>query len=113
MLRRYVRPTLGEKLSTALHPLDLQTTYQQMMEHGLSARAVRYTHAVLRSAMRQALKWRLLMESPADGLKLSQQSRHEMQALMLQQARTFLNAALATPYGPSARGCADDRYAAE
>jgi hypothetical protein len=27
--------------------MDLQTTYHQMMELGLSARTVRYTHAVL------------------------------------------------------------------
>ncbi len=50
MLRRYVRPNLGERVLAALRPLDLQTTYQQMIERGLSARTVRYTHVVLRSA---------------------------------------------------------------
>jgi site-specific recombinase XerC len=101
MLRRYVRPSLGERVLTALRPLDLQTIYQQMMERGLSARTVRYTHAVLRFAMRQALNWRLLLESPVDGLKLPQQSRHEMQALTVDQVRMFLKAALATPHGPA------------
>jgi integrase len=101
MLRRCVRPSLGERLLTALRPLDVQTTYQQMIERGLSARTVRYTHAVLRSAMRQALNWRLLLESPFDGLKLLQQSRHEMQALTVEQVRMFLKAALATPHGPA------------
>lgn len=57
MLRRYVRPSLGEQLMTALRPLDVQTTYHQMMGRGLSPRTIRYTHAVLRSAMRQALNW--------------------------------------------------------
>ncbi len=60
MLRRYVRPNLGERVLAALRPLDLQTTYQQMIERGLSARTVRYTHVVLRSALRQALQWHLL-----------------------------------------------------
>ncbi len=60
MLRRYIRPHLGETVLAAMRPLDLQTTYQQMIEWGLSARTVRYTHVVLRSAMRQALQWRLL-----------------------------------------------------
>ena len=56
MLRRYVRPNLGGKLLTALRPLDLQTIYQHMTERGLSARTVRYTHAIVRSAMRQAVQ---------------------------------------------------------
>jgi integrase len=101
MLRRYVRPSLGERLLTALRPLDVQTTYHQMMGRGLSPRTIRYTHAVLRSAMRQALNWRLLLESPVDGLKLPQQSRREMQALTVEQVRIFLKAALATPHGPA------------
>src|SRR5437867_10947004 len=75
MLRRYIRPHLGETVLAAMRPLDLQTTYQQMIEWGLSARTVRYTRVVLRSAMRQALQWRLLLENPADGVKIPQQSR--------------------------------------
>jgi integrase len=101
VLRRYVRPSLGERLLTAQRPLDFQTIYQQMMERDLSARTVRYTHAVLRSAMRQALNWRLLLESPVDGLKLPQQSGHEMKALTVEQVRIFLKAALTTPHGPA------------
>ena len=101
ILRRYVRPSLGERLLTALRPLDLQTTYQQMMQRGLSARTVRYTHAVLRSAMRQAVSWRLLLECPADGIKLPLHHRPEMQALTVEQVRVFLQAALATPHGPA------------
>src|SRR4029077_19382510 len=53
MLRRYVRPSLGERLLTALRPLDVQTSYHQMMGRGLSPRTIRYTHAVWRSAMRK------------------------------------------------------------
>jgi integrase len=100
MLRRYVRPNLGERVLAAMRPLDLQMAYQQMMERGLSARTIRYTHVVLRSAMRQALQWRLLLENPADGLKVPQQPRNEMQALTAEQARTLLNIALTTSYGP-------------
>src|SRR5882762_2363833 len=55
----------------------------------------------LRSAMRQALNWRLLLESPVDGIKPPQQSRPEMQALTVEQVRMFHKAALATPHGPA------------
>lgn len=70
-----------------------------MIERGLSARTVRYTHVVLRSALQQAVGWRLLLENPADGIKLPQQPRSEMRALTVEQARAFLKAALATPHG--------------
>lgn len=101
MLRRYVRPSLGERRLTALCSLDLQATYHQMMARGLSARTVRYTHAILRSAMRQALHWRLLLESPTEGTKLPRQPRREMQVLTVEQVRIFLKAALTTPHGPA------------
>lgn len=99
MLRRYIRPVLGERVLAALRPLDFQNTYQPMTERGLSARTVRYTHVVLRSAMQQAVRWRLLLENPADGLRLPQPPRREMRVLTVEQARTFLQAALTTPYG--------------
>lgn len=100
MLQRHIRPHLGERVLAAMRPLEFQTTYQKMIERGLSARTVRYTHVVLRSAIRQAVQWRLLLENPADGVKIPQQPRGEMRALTVEQAQTFLKTALATPYGP-------------
>jgi integrase len=100
MLRRYIRPNLGARVMAAIRPLDLQATYQQMIERGLSSRTVRYTHVVLKSAMRQALQWRLLLENPADAVKIPQQLRREMRSFTVEQAQTFLKVALATPHGP-------------
>jgi hypothetical protein len=64
MLGRYVRPILGERVLEGMRPLDLQTTYQRLIERGLPARTIRYTHAVVGSALRQAVRWRLLLENP-------------------------------------------------
>ena len=83
-----------------MRPLDLPATCQRMIERGLSSRTVRYTHVVLKSAMRQALQWRLLLENPVDGVKIPQQLRGEMHSFTLEQAQTFLKAVLATPHGP-------------
>jgi len=82
MLQRYVRPILGDRVLAALRPLDVQTMNQQVTERGLSARTVRYTHVVVKSAMQQAVRWRLLLENPADGLKVAQQPRNKMRALL-------------------------------
>jgi integrase len=100
MLRRYVRPILGERVLAGMRPLDLQSMYHQMNERGLSGRTVRCTHVVVKSAMQQAVRWRLLLENPADGLKVPQQPRNEMRALTVDQARTLLKAAQGTKYGP-------------
>jgi integrase len=100
MLHRYVRPILGERVLAGLRPLDLQTMYLQMTERGLSARTVRYAHVVVKSAMQQAVRWRLLLENSADRLKVPQQQRNEMRALTVDQARTFLKAVEGTKYGP-------------
>jgi integrase len=101
MLRRYIRPSLGGTVLAAMQPMDVQTTYQKMTERGLSARTVRYTHAVLKSAIRQALQWRLLLDNPVDGVTIPQQARGEMRSFTVEQAQTFVKAALATPHGPA------------
>jgi integrase len=100
LLRRYVRPALGPRNLAAICPLDIQAVYQKLVERGLSARTVRYTHSVLRSSMRQAIRWRLLAEDPTDGAQLPRLRRREMRALTAEQSRVFLETVMQTPYGP-------------
>ena len=100
LLRRYVRPIVGERMLSAISPLDVQAVYQRLVELGLSARTVRYTHSVLRTAMRQAIRWRLLSQDPTDGVQLPRLRRREMRVLTAEQSRAFLEAVLKTYYGP-------------
>lgn len=100
LLRRYVRPSIGERILSAITPLDVQSAYQKMIDRGLSARTVRYTHSVLRSAIRQAIRWRLLAQDPTDGAQLPRLRRREMRVLGAEQSRAFLSAALKTHDGP-------------
>jgi integrase len=69
-----------------------------MIEGGLSARSIRYTHAVLRSALRQAVGWQLLLNDPTKGVHLPRQPHREMRVLTTKEARTFLNVALISPH---------------
>ena len=55
LLLRYVRPSLGERRLCSIVPLDIQGLYQAMQELGLSSRTIRYTHAVVHSALEQAV----------------------------------------------------------
>jgi len=100
LLRRYIRPVLGGRILSAVTPLDVQDAYQKMIDRGLSSRTVRYTHSVLRSAIRQAIRWRLLSQDPTDGAQLPRLGRREMSVLTAEQSRIFLSAVLKTHYGP-------------
>jgi integrase len=100
LLRRYIRPALGERILSTITPLDVQATCQQLVDRGLSSRTVRYAHTVLRSALRQAIRWRLMLQDPTDGAQLPRLGRREMHVLNAEQARSFLEAALKTHYGP-------------
>ena len=100
LLRRYIRPVLGERVLSTITPFDVQATCQQLVDRGLSSRTVRYAHTVLRSAMRQAIRWRLMLQDPTEGAQLPRLGRREMHVLNAEQARIFLEAALKTHYGP-------------
>jgi integrase len=93
LLRRYVRPALGSRKLSSITPLDIQTLYSRLLEKGLSARTVRYLHNVLSSALKQAVKWRLVTQNPAVFVDLPRQQRKEMHALDAAQAKAFLDAA--------------------
>src|SRR5262249_3270013 len=80
-------------------PWTLQRLYTGMQEADLSARVVRYTHAVLNSALKQAVKWRLIPQNPAAMVELPKTDRKEMQALTPEQAKKFLQAASCDRFG--------------
>jgi integrase len=88
-LERYVRPDLGQKRLNRLKPLDLQSLLTGMTARGLSARTVRYTHAVLRSALDQARRWKLLDENPALEMPLPRTERREIRVLGAADAQKF------------------------
>src|SRR5580700_3250056 len=98
LLRRYVRPALGSRPASKIEPLEIQGLYADMQERGLSARTVRFTHAVLRSALQQAVKWKLIPQNPALSVDLPKQAKGEIQVLNPQQARDFLKEAAQDPY---------------
>jgi integrase len=93
LIRRYIEPELGPVRLSRLTPMEIQTLYTKMQERGLSPRTIRYTHAVLRSALNQAIKWRLLALNPATLVALPKSQRRELQVLNRDQANAFLAAA--------------------
>jgi hypothetical protein len=70
LLRLYIRPVLGMRLIGTISQMDIQRLYAQMFEQALSARTIEYTNAVLESAFRQAVRWRMLAEDPRDAVAI-------------------------------------------
>ena len=93
LLRRYVRPQLGSRRLADVTPLDIQALYSRMTQKGLSARTVRFLHSVLSSALKQAVKWRLVAQNAAAFVDLPKQQRNEMDSLDAAQAQALLEAA--------------------
>lgn len=100
LLDRYVSPTLGAIKLCDIRSIDIQKVYGDMLsEKELSARTVRMTHAVLSSAMKQAVRWHMLQRNPCDFVDLPRMARKEMQALSPEEAGRFLDAARADKLG--------------
>lgn len=77
---------------------DIQTLYRELLNRSMSARSIRYTHAVLRSALKQAVRWNLILANPADFVDLPRQDRRRFGVLSVEQARVFVKAIAGHPY---------------
>jgi integrase len=89
---RYVRPRLGAKPLGEVSSAEIQTLYSQLLDPNLSARTIRYTHAVLFSALRQAVRWKLVLTNPAVDVDLPRQPRRRFSVFDVEQARQFIAA---------------------
>jgi integrase len=108
-LDRYVRPLIGGKRLCDVRPLDIQALCTHLISPklkkdetpqagiiyglGLSARTVRYAHAVVSSAFKQAVKWQMLANNPCAAVELPRHARREMHAFSQEEAARFLKAA--------------------
>lgn len=107
ILKRYVRPALGARPLAEVTPPDVQALYNDMKARGLSTRMIQYTHAVLRSALKQAVGWQLITLNPADYTKRPKSESDELgsaedgkiRVLDAGQAEAFIKAAKSDSMG--------------
>jgi integrase len=93
LLRLHIRPCLCAGPLGAITQFDIQSLYAQMFNRGLSPRTIEYTNAVLQSAFRQAVRWKMLAEDPCVGVDLPPLKRREMDALSVEECKRFLTVA--------------------
>ena len=92
LLARYVRPRLGARPLGEISPAEIQTLYSELLNRKLSARTICYTHAVLFSSLRQAVRWKLLLTNPAEDVHLPRQPRRRFTVFDVGQAKQFIAA---------------------
>jgi integrase len=93
LIDRYIKPVLGDKRLSDVRPLDVQALYSSLLVKGLSPRTIRFTHSVLASALKQAVRWRMLAHNPCEAVELPRKAGKEMQSLTPAEATNFLKEA--------------------
>ena len=88
IVNKHLVPSLGAHLLRKLSPLHIQACYSQALDSGrrngkggLSALTVKHHHRVLKAALRQAVRWQLLVTNPVDAVDAPRPVRKEMRIL--------------------------------
>src|SRR5712691_8551285 len=101
LVRLYAVPHIGEVALSALHPLQVQQMYAELLEQPsrfgtLSAKTVGNLHRVLRQAFQQAMRWQLIPSNPADAAQPPRARRPEIAGIDQAHATRILQAATGT-----------------
>lgn len=92
-LRLSVLPTLGFVRLDKLTAGHMNALYRSLVEEkGLAPGTVRYIHAVLRAALRDAVRWGSLGRDPSELVRLPKKPRRSPTILTPDQARTLFDA---------------------
>jgi integrase len=97
-LNRDVIPSLGLIRLDRLALQDVQQLYASLSSRNLSARTVRYTHAILKQALEKAVISGILFRNPAHHAVLPRRRHTEMKVLSHQQVSRFLVVTECSPF---------------
>ena len=86
-----VVPRLGKIKLSKVTPALIQGLYADLAGGGLSPRSIINTHAVLRRALNQAVKWGMLPRNPCNAVDVPRAERPELQTLSREQVDLFLD----------------------
>jgi integrase len=92
-VRQHIRPALGRIRLKTLSPAHVQGLYRSKLDSGLAPSSVRYIHAVLHRALKQALRWSLVPRNASESVDLPKLGNEEVEVLLPEEVRAFLDAA--------------------
>ena len=96
--RKNIAPELGTVVLTKLQPAQISAAYAKALANGrrdgsggLSPRTVHHMHRLVKQALKQALRWRLLTSNPADAVDPPKVERHRMTTYDMAQTAALLD----------------------
>ncbi len=89
-MRLHLTPGLGKLPLGRLSPAQVGQWFRKHQDDGASARNIRYARTVLRAALNQARKWRLVTDNAAALVDPQRHRAREIQPLTPEQARALL-----------------------
>ena len=78
-IRLHILPAIGHLQIARLAPADIQSMEARLLECGKSPRSVQHVHAVLREALKHAMRWGLIFRNAAEGVDPPKSHRPEIQ----------------------------------
>jgi integrase len=92
-VRLHLAPGLGKIRLSRLTPAEVDQWFRLHQKQGATARSVRYAHTILRAALNQARRWRLVHDNAAELVEPPRHRAREICPLTPEQARRLLEAA--------------------
>ena len=100
IVRAYLAPALGTTLLGKLQPMAISTAFAAALisgrrkgTGGLSPRTVHHMHRVLKQALSQAVRWRMLVRNPCDDIDPPRVERRPMETYTVEQLAAALELA--------------------
>ncbi len=100
MIRCHINPNIGGIKLKDLRTRDIQNLLNAKLENGrvdgkggLSTRVIKYIYSTLQSALKQAVKERLITHNVADAIELPKQKKQEMKILTKENISVFMETA--------------------
>ncbi len=90
LIKNHIEPALGSILLTQIQPDAIDRFMAKKQADGLSARSVQYCHAIIRRALGQAVKWRMIGYNAARDATPPKSDAAMVSPFTPEQARAFL-----------------------
>ncbi len=89
-IRTQILPELGAIPVDELSPLHIETLCRSLLDRGLAPAGVRFTYAILRRALNQAVKWGWLETNPAMRATPPRLPQRELASITVDQLATLI-----------------------